>query len=201
MEQKARLVILISGSGSNLQAIIDACESGRLPARVVAVFADRSEAGGLQRAEAHHIPTVVAHPVPNRAFYDASLAGQVSVFEPDWVVLAGWMRLLSMNFLSHYPRRVINLHPALPGQFPGTRAVERAFAAAQRGEIGQTGVMVHLVPDEGVDDGPLLASQTVPILPDDTLETLTARVRQAEHDLLVETLRRVVTGEIKPENL
>jgi formyltetrahydrofolate-dependent phosphoribosylglycinamide formyltransferase len=201
MDKKARLVILISGNGSNLQAILDACEVGRLPARVLAVFSDRGQAYGLQRAEQRQIPTIIIPPTPNRAFYDADLAGQVAVFEPDWVVLAGWMRLLTMNFLSHFPNRVINLHPALPGQFPGVNAIERAFEAYRRGEISQTGVMVHLVPDEGVDDGPLLASQTVLILPDDTLETLTARVHQVEHELLVETLRGVVTGQIKPESL
>jgi folate-dependent phosphoribosylglycinamide formyltransferase PurN len=91
---------------------------------------------------------------------------------------------------------VVNLHPALPGQFSGMHAIERAFKAAQQGQIKQTGIMVHLVPDEGVDDGPVLASQTVPILPDDTLNALEARIHAAEHKLLVDTVRKLVLGEI-----
>jgi folate-dependent phosphoribosylglycinamide formyltransferase PurN len=103
------------------------------------------------------------------------------------------MHVLSMEFLKHYPSHVINLHPALPGQFPGTNAIERAFEAYQRGEINETGVMVHLVPDVGVDDGPTLATVTVPIRSDDTLETLSDRVHAAEHDLLVATLRKTIS--------
>ncbi len=194
----ARLVVMISGSGSNLQALIDAVEAGQLPARIVAVIANRADAYGLQRAARHHIPPrVVPHGGP-RAEYDARLAEVVAGFAPDWVVLAGWMRLLSMRFLARFPGRVVNLHPALPGQFPGTHAIERALVAARQGEIEGTGVMVHLVPDEGVDDGPVLASQGVPIAPDDTLETLEGRIHAVEHQLLVETLRRLIAGEIAP---
>lgn len=189
----ARLVVLISGNGSNLQALIDACEAGYLPAEVVGVISNRPEAYGVQRAERHHIPVMIQLPRGlSRAGYDAQLSQCVAHFEPDWVILAGWMRLLSMAFLRHFPGRVINLHPALPGQFPGTHAVERAFDAAQRGEIEQTGVMVHLVPDEGVDNGPVLASQMVPILPGDSLETLVERVHMTERQLLVETIRGLV---------
>lgn len=197
MPNKPRLVVLISGSGSNLQALIEAGESGALPAEIVAVFSNRAEAYGLQRAAQHRIPTVVLFPSPDRATYDSELAALVNHFEPDWVILAGWMRILTMSFLGQFPNRVINLHPALPGQFPGTRAIERAWAAAQQGEITETGVMVHLVPDEGVDNGPVLASQPVPIRPDDSLETLTERIHQVEHRLLVETVRQMVTGEIE----
>jgi phosphoribosylglycinamide formyltransferase 1 len=189
---------MISGSGSNLQALIDAVEAGRLPARIVAVIANRADAYGLQRAARHHIPSrVVPHGGP-RAEYDARLAETVAGFAPDWIVLAGWMRLLSMRFLARFPNRVVNLHPALPGQFPGTHAIERALAAARRGEIDGTGVMVHLVSDEGVDDGPVLASQGVPITPADTLETLEGRIHAVEHQLLAETLRRLIAGEIAP---
>lgn len=192
----ARLVVMISGGGSNLQALIDAVEAGRLPARIVAVIANHADASGLRRAARHHIPSrVVPHGGP-RAEYDARLAEVVAGFAPDWVVLAGWMRLLSMRFLDRFPNRVVNLHPALPGQFPGTHAIERALAAARRGEIAGTGVMVHLVPDEGVDDGPVLASQGVPISPDDTLETLEGRIHAVERRLLVETLRRLIAGEL-----
>ena len=194
--KKARLVVLVSGNGSNLQAIIDACEAGRLPAQVRAVFSNRADAYGLTRARQHNIPAIVAEPTANRAAYDTDLAGLVSGFEPDWVILAGWMRILSLNFLRHFPDRVINLHPALPGHFAGVKAIERAFAAYQRGEISETGVMVHLVPDEGVDNGPVLASQVVPIAPTDTLDTLTERIHAVEHQILVDTLRKVITSQI-----
>jgi phosphoribosylglycinamide formyltransferase 1 len=191
----AKLVVLISGNGSNLQALIDACESGQLSAKIVAVICNHHEAYGVQRAAQHHLLTLVQpHQGLSRAEYDTRLSQLVTPFEPDWIILAGWMRLLSLNFLQHFLDRVINLHPALPGQFPGTRAIERAFEAAQQGKIDHTGVMVHLVPDEGVDNGPVLASQIVPIHPDDTLETLTERVHTVEHELLIETIRKLINA-------
>ena len=102
------------------------------------------------------------------------------------------MRLLSSSFLSSFPNKVINLHPALPGMFPGTHAIERAFDAYQRDEIEHTGVMVHLVPDEGVDNGPVLATEIVPIRKADTLETLESRVHETEHELLVKTIKELL---------
>jgi formyltetrahydrofolate-dependent phosphoribosylglycinamide formyltransferase len=198
MTKQLKLVVLISGSGSNLQAIIDAIEAGTLPAEIVCVVSNRRQVYGLQRAEAHHLPTAVfpKTKLVSRAEYDEDLARFVASFAPDYVVMAGWMLLLSMHFLGRFPNRVINLHPALPGQFPGTHAIERAFEAYRRGEIPHTGIMVHLVPDEGVDDGPVLASAVVPILAEDSLETLEARVHAAEHRLLVETIRQLATGEL-----
>jgi len=109
-----------------------------------------------------------------------------------WVVLAGWMHLLSDQFLSRFPARVVNLHPALPGTFPGTHAIERAYAAYQRGEITHTGIMVHLVPDEAVDAGPVVAQEEIPILPADSLPDLEERVHAVEHRLLVQALRRLL---------
>jgi phosphoribosylglycinamide formyltransferase-1 len=186
----AQLVVLISGNGSNLQAILDACASGALPARVAAVFSDRREAFGLERARRAGIPALALPKLKthSREAYDAQLAELAASYEPDLVVLAGWMRLLSMAFLGRFPNRVVNLHPALPGTFPGTRAIERAWEAHQRGEIRHTGVMVHLVPDEGVDSGPVLAQALVPIQAGDTLATFTERVHAAEHKILVQAL-------------
>ncbi len=194
MTPGARLVVLISGHGSNLQALLDACASGELNAAVVAVISNRSEAFGLERARQTGIPALVLTKLKDqdRNTYDARLADLVLAYQPDWVVLAGWMRLLSMSFLSHFPSRVLNLHPALPGAFPGTEAIARAFEAYQRGEIQSTGVMTHLVPDEGVDAGPVLAQIELPITPQDTLETLSERVHQAEHQLLVQTLQQLI---------
>jgi phosphoribosylglycinamide formyltransferase 1 len=194
--QNQKLVVLISGNGSNLQAILDACATGALPAQVAAVISNKEDAFGLERARHANVPAIVKFK-PNeqdRRVYDAELADLVASYQPDWAVLAGWMRLLSSEFLGRFPNRVVNLHPALPGTFPGTHAIERAYQAYARGEIDHTGVMVHLVPDEGVDSGPVLAHEIVPIRPDDTLDTLAARIHAVEHRLLVDTLRSLVAA-------
>jgi len=190
-----RLVVLASGSGTNLQAVIDASTAGRLPASVVQVVSDRADAHALARAEAAGIPAV---PLPRhadeaRADYDVRLGDVVGSADPDFVVLAGWMRILTMKFIGHFPSRIVNLHPALPGELPGTNAIARAWEEFERGERTATGVMVHLVPDEGVDDGPVLATATVAIRPDDSLDTLTERVHATEHRLLVDTLTALCT--------
>lgn len=191
---RARLVVLISGNGTNLQAILDACSAGKLQAQVAAVISNKNTAYGLARARAAGVPALVLtkRRDQDRREYDAELARLVQAFHPDWVVLAGWMRVLSMSFLSRFSRRVVNLHPALPGTFPGTDAIERAFHAFQAQSIECTGVMVHLVPDEGVDCGPVLASEIVPIFEQDTLADLETRVHAVEHRLLVQTLKQLV---------
>ena len=195
MTNQSRLVVLISGNGSNLQAILDACSSGELDAQVVSVISNKADAYGLVRAQNAGIEAIHFTKQENesRQEYDKRLADYVTTKQPDYVILAGWMRLLSSSFLSCFPNRVINLHPALPGIFPGTHAIERAFEAYQRGEIEHTGVMVHLVPDEGVDNGPVLATEIVRIEKDDTLEALVSRVHQNEHKLLVNTLKSIVS--------
>jgi formyltetrahydrofolate-dependent phosphoribosylglycinamide formyltransferase len=196
-----RLAVLISGNGSNLQAIIDAVRMRVLPAEVVVVVSNRKDAYGLERAVKAGIPTAY-HPLKpytdagrSRAEYDADLAALVGNYHPDWIVLAGWMHVLSAAFLSHYPYRVINLHPALPGKFPGAHAIGEALAAYQQGKIKHTGCMVHLVPDEAVDVGPVIGEVDVPIYPTDTEETLANRMHQAEHTLLVQSLLRLIEGD------
>ena len=191
----SRLVVLISGNGSNLQAILDACASGELDATVVSVISNKAEAYGLIRArnagiESIHFPKLETE---SRQQYDSRLADYVTTRQPDYIILAGWMRILSNSFLSSLPNRVVNLHPALPETFPGTHTIERAFEAYQRKEIIHTGIMLHLVPDEGVDNGPVLSAEIVPIFADDTLESLEARVHQTEHKLLITTLKQLVT--------
>ena len=190
-----RLVVMVSGNGSNLQAILDACASGELSATVVAVFSNKTDAYGLERARQAGVPAMVLEKAKeqDRHAYDARLAEIVAAYQPDWVVLAGWMRILTSAFLDHFPNRVINLHPAMPGTFPGTHAIERAYEAWQRGEIDRTGVMVHLVPDEGVDVGPVLGTRKIIFLPDESLEKFEGRIHKIEHDLLVETLNSVLT--------
>ena len=198
MKNLSRLVVLISGNGSNLQAILDACSSGDIDARVISVISNKAEAYGLTRAkqagvEAIHFPKQENESRPE---YDARLASYVTTCFPDYIILAGWMRILSSSFLSFFPGRVINLHPAMPGMFPGMHAIECAFEAYQRGEIDHTGVIVHLVPDEGVDNGPVLAKEIVAIEKGDTLESLETRVHQVEHSLLVNTLKSITSVKI-----
>jgi phosphoribosylglycinamide formyltransferase 1 len=195
---KSRLVILISGNGSNLQAILDACASGELPASVVCVISNKADAYGLIRAKNAGVEAIHFAKLTNetRQEYDKRLADYVTTKQPDYIILAGWMRILSSSFLSSFQNKVINLHPALPDTFPGTHAIERAFDAYQRGEIEYTGVMIHLVPDEGVDNGPVLATEIVSINKEDTLETLEARVHQTEHVLLVNTLKEFLEEKV-----
>jgi formyltetrahydrofolate-dependent phosphoribosylglycinamide formyltransferase len=196
MSHPCTLAVLISGSGTNLQAIIDATRAGALDATIAVVVANRRQAYGLTRARQAGIPTLYFPLKPyrdagrSREEYDADLAQRVAAYAPDLIVLAGWMHVFTAAFLDRFPQRVINLHPALPGQFAGTHAIARAFAAFQRGEIDHTGVMVHwVIPD--VDAGPVLASEAVPIYPTDTLDDLEARIHAVEHRLLVDTIRQV----------
>ena len=195
---RARLAVLASGSGSNLGAILEACASGYLHADVVLVAGDRPNVGAFDRAEAAGVPATAVLEVPadrsRRRPWATALGEIVASHQPDWVVLAGFMRILPSEFLNQFPHRVVNLHPALPGEFAGTRAIERALTEAQAGLRTSTGIMVHLVPDEGVDDGPVLATQIVPILPEDDLDSLSIRVNHAEHLLLVATLRTLTTS-------
>ena len=194
MTNLSRLVVLISGNGSNLQAILDACNSGELNAKVVSVISNKTEAYGLVRARNAGVEAIHFSKQENetRQQYDARLAAYVSTCLPDYVILAGWMRILSAYFLSCFPNRVINLHPALPGMFPGLHAIERAYEAYQRGDIKHTGVMVHLVPDEGVDNGPLLGQQEIHFQLNESLERFEARVHEMEHVLLINTLKTVL---------
>ncbi len=191
-----RLAILVSGSGTNLQAILDAINQGDLAAEPVVVISNRKMAFGLNRAEQAGIPTLYFPLKPyrevgrSRAEYDADLAAQLSPYQPDLIVLAGWMFILSPAFLNHFPQRVINLHPALPGQFAGTHAIQRAYDAYQRGEIKHSGCMVHYTVPQ-VDAGPVIVQANVPILPPDTLDTFTARMHETEHCIIVEAIRKV----------
>ncbi|HCS40311.1 MAG TPA: phosphoribosylglycinamide formyltransferase [Anaerolineaceae bacterium] len=192
--KKASLVVMISGNGSNLQAIIDAIQAESLPAEIKAVISNTREAYGVERAKRAGIPTFikVKRKDQDREQYDAELAEIVKMYRPDFVILAGWMRILSMEFIGAFPNRIINLHPALPGTFPGVNAIERAWQAFQNKEISHTGIMVHLVPDEGVDLGPVLTQKIIEIKPQDTLEDLEKRVHQCEHELLVETIHKTI---------
>ncbi|MYB28172.1 MAG: phosphoribosylglycinamide formyltransferase [Acidimicrobiaceae bacterium] len=198
-----RLVVLASGAGSNLEAILSAIAGQRLDAEVVAVVINRRGAGAGAIAQRAGIPVSywplspyladAPEPAEARRRYDAALAAAVAQAEPDLVVLAGWMHLLSSAFLDRFGNRVVNLHPALPGRFPGPSAIADAWEAYQAGLIDCTGAMVHYVPDEGVDDGPVIASVDVPIHPGDTMESLRARIQAAEHELIVVAIAEALT--------
>lgn len=192
----ARIVVLASGGGTNCQALIDACADSRLDAEVVAVITNRAQAGVVARAQAAGIPCqVVDHAGSDpevRSAADQRLIQSVAEYEPDLVVLAGWMRILGVAVGAAFP--MINLHPALPGAFAGTRAIQRAFAAWQAGEITESGIMVHWVPDEGVDDGPVIATETVGFETDDSIEEFEARMHQAEHRLIVSATAEVLVN-------
>ena len=198
----ARLVVLASGSGTNLQALIDAVAAGRLEAEVTRVIVNRRDAQARARARRAGIPEECRPLGPYvdgapdrreaRRSYDSDLADAVAIGRPDLVVLAGWMHLLSMAFLDRFPGRVVNLHPALPGMFPGATAIDETWEAYQAGEVASAGVMVHYVVDEGVDDGPVIASEQVPIHDDDSSETVGARIHEVEHRLLVDAVASVL---------
>lgn len=199
----ARLVVLISGNGTNLQALLDACQDGRLAAQVVAVVSNRRDAYGLVRAQQAGVPTAYLPLKPYtesgqpRAAYDQDLAALVSEFRPDLIVCAGWMQVLTPVFISRFADRLINLHPALPGLFPGTHAIARAFTAFQRGEIESSGAMVHFVVPE-IDAGPVLDQIVVPILPHDQLDDFEERMHVHERILLVRAVQKWLLERANP---
>ncbi len=187
-----RLCVLISGSGSNLQALIDAIHAGDIAAEIVLVVSNRQTAYGLERAKQASIPTLYFpfKKGQDRQQYDADLARQINDYQVDLIVLAGWMHILSPAFLNAFPQRVINLHPALPGMFSGTHAIERAYQAYQDGAITESGCMVHYAIPE-VDMGAVITQATVPILPTDTLDEFEIRMHQTEHQILVAAVKQL----------
>lgn len=177
---RARVVVLVSGTGSNMVALADAAARGEVAADVVAVVSDVADAPALARATERGIPAVaVPFDRTDRPAWEARLADAVALQDADLVVLAGFMRILSGAFLARWPGRVVNVHPSLLPAFRGADAVGDALAAG----VDVTGVSVHLV-DELVDHGPILAQEPVPVLPGDTRETLLARLHDVEHRLL-----------------
>lgn len=191
MDRTADLVVLVSGSGTNLQALIDAIDAGALKARIGLVVSNRPDAFALERAQNAGIETAVLEPgTMERPEYDSKLADLVASVDPDLVVLAGWNRILSSVFLAS--QLVINLHPALPGTFVGLGCIKKAFVAWEAGEVDRSGVMVHWVPDEGVDTGPVIESHEVLFVEDDSLESFTERIHAAEHIALVNGVSRAL---------
>ncbi|MCG3757836.1 MULTISPECIES: phosphoribosylglycinamide formyltransferase [Amycolatopsis] len=186
-----KIVVLASGSGTLLQAVLDAAGQPGFPAAVVAVGADRTGIEALARAERADVPsfTVRVADHPDRAAWDRALAEAVAAYQPDLVVSAGFMKILGPEFLSRFAGRVINTHPALLPSFPGMHAVADALAAGVR----VTGSTVHFV-DAGVDTGPVIAQEAVPVETDDTEDVLHERIKAVERRLLVETIERLGRG-------
>ncbi len=179
-DELPRIVVLVSGSGSNLQALIDAVAEGRIRGRIAAVLSNNPQAYGLERARRAGIPTeVVDHrDFPSRETFDRALAERIDRYRPDLVILAGFMRILTPEFVRHYQGRMLNIHPSLLPKYRGLDTHARALAAGER----EHGVSVHFVTPE-LDGGPVIAQARVPVLPDDTPETLAARVLEREHRL------------------
>lgn len=184
----ARLVVLVSGSGTNLQALLDACAEPSYGAQVVAVGADRGEIEGLARAERLGIPTFVLRvkDFESRATWDEALTGSVAEYAPDLVVSAGFMKLVGAGFLQRFAGRMVNTHPALSPAFPGMHGPADALAYG----VKVTGCTLFVV-DDGVDTGPIVAQRTVPVEDDDTVETLHERIKVAERRMLVDAVGRM----------
>jgi phosphoribosylglycinamide formyltransferase-1 len=191
------VVVLISGSGSNLLALLEATKNPLFPARVLAVGSDKP-ASGLEHADLFGVPTFVVEEkhFSNRDQWAEKLAKNISHFNPDLIVLAGFMKVLPASFVAKFSPRIINIHPALLPSFPGAHAVRDALAAGAR----ETGVTIHIV-DEGVDTGPVLAQQIVTILPADDEQTLHERIKLIEHKMLVETVRDLAIKQLEPSKV
>ncbi|TXT49825.1 MAG: phosphoribosylglycinamide formyltransferase [Spirochaetes bacterium] len=197
--RKTRLAVLVSGQGSNLQALIDAISVGILDAEIALVLSSKPRAFALERAGKARIPTAVASwkafveefGRSRRETYDAALAGIVAGYDPDFIFLLGWMRVLGRSFLDHFPGKVVNLHPALPGTFPGEGAIAKAWESGQAGKTKVFGAMTHFVPDEGVDSGPVILSESLPLENFASLEGFEAAMHRLEHRLVVETAKKL----------
>jgi len=191
--EKTKLLVFVSGNGTNLQAIIDCCKLDVLPCEVTGVICNRIDAYAIQRAKNNDIKThVIIYDKDNghRSEYDRILVDIVQSIDYDFIVLAGWMQILTPNFLKHV-KNVINLHPALPGQFPGAKSIKQAWSAYQKGLIKKTGIMVHNVVEK-VDAGIVISKKDIPIFPNDTLDTLTNRVRYFEKFVLLDGILKTV---------
>jgi phosphoribosylglycinamide formyltransferase-1 len=180
-----RVTVLISGNGSNLQALIDACDRGRLGIEIVQVISNRADAMGLKRAERAGIPTLVIkhQDFPDRASFDTQLAAAILAMQPGLVVLAGFMRIIGPAVLNPFEGRMINLHPSLLPKFRGTNTYQRALDAGD----AEHGASIHFVSEE-LDGGPVLSQLRIPVMNNDDRYTLAARLAPMEHRLLVSTV-------------
>ncbi|GAA3656746.1 phosphoribosylglycinamide formyltransferase [Microbacterium marinilacus] len=186
------VAVLISGTGSNLRALLEAADDPAYPARIVAVGADR-DASGLAHAEAFGVPSFVVgyRDHPTREAWGEELGRRLDAVQPDLIVLSGLMRLLPPALVARWAPRIVNTHPAYLPEFPGAHGVRDALAAG----AAQTGASVIVV-DDGVDTGPILAQERVPVLPGDTEDTLHERIKPVERRLLIDVVRRIAADEL-----
>lgn len=193
MRAMKNIVILISGRGSNMEAIVRTLEAQRWPARIAAVISNRADAAGLQFAAARAIPTAVVsnQDYPSRAAFDAALQSAIDGFAPDLVVLAGFMRILTPPFVAHYAGRILNIHPSLLPDFPGLATHRQVLAAG----VTEHGTTVHFVTAE-LDHGPTVLQAKIPVLPDDTEQSLAARVLVQEHIIYPRAVRMFIEGDL-----
>lgn len=188
-----KIVVLISGQGSNLQALIDACQQGVIRAQISAVISDQPQAYGLNRAQQAEIPALIlSRPAHlSRAEYDHLLTQTVAAYQPDLVVLAGFMRLLGATFLEAFPQQILNIHPSLLPKYPGLHTHQRALESGDR----QHGATVHFVTSQ-LDGGPIVLQARVPIIPQDSLEAISARVQQQEWQIYPLAVRWFIEGRL-----
>jgi len=191
MRAMKNIVILISGGGSNMAAIVRAAQAEQWPAKIAAVISNKAEAGGLQFAAEQGIPTVVVSnkDFTSRELFDAALREAIDRFAPDLVVLAGFMRILTAPFVEHYAGRMLNIHPSLLPKYPGLHTHRQALAAGDT----RHGATVHIVTAE-LDHGPMLGQAEIDVLPGDTEETLAARLLAVEHQLYPRVIRAFIEG-------
>ncbi len=189
-----RLVVLISGNGSNLQAIIDEITNHNLPARIVAVISNKADAYGLERAKKAGIEQLVLshHDFATREQYDEKLKSVIDEYQPDLIILAGFMRILSNKFVEHYSHKMMNIHPSLLPKYKGLNTHQRAIDAGDK----EHGCSVHFVTPE-LDDGPVILQARVEIKDNDTAEALAARVHEQEHKIYPQAIRLFAENKIK----
>jgi phosphoribosylglycinamide formyltransferase 1 len=197
MNSEGKIAVLISGRGSNMQSIIEACKRGYINTKVSIVLSNRAEAPGLEFARSENIETVV---LPHKAFpvredYDRQVVDILQQKQVDLICLAGFMRLLSSVFVSAFPNRIMNIHPALLPSFPGLHAQKQAIEYG----VKVTGCTVHFV-DEGLDSGPIILQKTLEVKPDDTEETLSRRLLPLEHGAYVEAVKLFFENRVHVEN-
>ncbi len=190
-----RLGVLVSGAGSNLQAILDAIAAGSLAARVQVVVSNRADVQALERARLANVPalTIPHQDFASREAFDQALVGALREAEVEWLVLAGFMRVLTPVLLSAFPGRIINIHPSLLPAFPGVAAAKQALDYG----VKITGCTVHFV-DQGIDSGKIIAQRAVAVEAADDLVSLGQRIHNAEHELFVSVLRDIAAGRVVP---
>ena len=194
MSGRHPIAVLVSGGGSNLQAILDACDRGEIPGRVVLVISNKEDAYGLVRAKKHGVPAeIVRHrDFPTREAFDARLVEVIRGSGAELVCLAGFMRVLTPVFVQAFPNRILNIHPALLPSFPGTHGPKQALEYGVR----FSGCTVHIL-DEGVDTGPIVVQAVVPVFDDDTEESLAARILVQEHRIYPMAIRLFFQGRLQ----